>query len=80
MQNPVSPAAGMHGSRLRAERLDESAAGHDTPGMSVALVPAEFVPLVAWVQGTLIAVGVVLFVALAVYAIWWIVFRMGKEG
>jgi hypothetical protein len=48
--------------------------------MSVALVPTESVPVVAWVQGTLIAVGVVLFVALAVYAIWWIVFRMGKEG
>jgi hypothetical protein len=35
-------------------------------------------PVLAYVPGALIAVGVVLFGLLAIYAIYWIIFRMGK--
>ena len=38
----------------------------------------ESVPELAAVPGSLIAVGVVLFGLLAVYAVYWIIFRMGK--
>lgn len=38
----------------------------------------ESVPMVAYIPGLLIAVGVVLFAVLAIYAIYWIIFRMGK--
>jgi hypothetical protein len=37
-----------------------------------------FVPVVAVIPGWLIAAGVILFGVLAIYAIYWIVFRMGK--
>lgn len=36
------------------------------------------VSMLAYVPGSLIAVGVVLFGLLAIYAIYWIIFRMGK--
>jgi hypothetical protein len=35
-------------------------------------------PMVAYIPGLLIAVGVVLFFVLGAYAIWWMIFRMGK--
>lgn len=35
-------------------------------------------PVVAYVSGWLIAAGVVLFGLLAIYAIYWIIFKMGK--
>jgi hypothetical protein len=37
-------------------------------------------PLVAFTPGTLIAVGVVIVGLMAIYAIWWLIFRMGKDG
>lgn len=36
--------------------------------------------LVAFTPGTLIAVGVVIGGLMAIYAIWWLIFRMGKDG
>ena len=45
------------------------------------MFPAEgFMPVVAFTAGTLIAVGVVIFGLMAIYAIWWMIFRMGKDG
>jgi hypothetical protein len=49
--------------------------GHPVP---VAQGFIESVPVLAYVPGSLIAVGVVLFGLLAVYAVYWIIFRMGK--
>jgi hypothetical protein len=40
--------------------------------------PVGFVPVVAVIPGWLIAAGVILFGLLAIYAVYWIVFRMGK--
>ncbi|HEU4356302.1 MAG TPA: hypothetical protein VFT27_12000 [Actinomycetota bacterium] len=37
-------------------------------------------PLVALTPGTLIAIGVVIGGLMAIYAIWWLIFRMGKDG
>lgn len=37
-----------------------------------------FMPVLAYVPGSLIAVGVILFGLLAIYSIYWIIFRMGK--
>jgi hypothetical protein len=39
-----------------------------------------FAPVVAFTAGTLIAVGVVIVGLMAIYAIWWLIFRMGKDG
>ena len=35
--------------------------------------------LLAWTAGTLIAIACVFFGIFALYAIWWIFFRLGKE-
>jgi hypothetical protein len=39
-----------------------------------------FTPVVAYTAGTLIAVGAVIVGLMAIYAIWWLIFRMGKDG
>ena len=38
----------------------------------------EAVPMLALARGSLIALGVVLFFLLGAYAIYWIIFKMGK--
>jgi hypothetical protein len=38
-----------------------------------------FTPMSAFAPGTLIAVGVVIVGLMAIYAIWWLIFRMGKD-
>jgi hypothetical protein len=35
--------------------------------------------LLAWTAGLLIAIACILFGIFAIYAIWWIIFRLGKE-
>ena len=35
--------------------------------------------MVAWMAGTLVVVGVLMGVALAIYAIYWMIFKLGKE-
>jgi hypothetical protein len=35
--------------------------------------------MVAWMAGTLVVVGVLMGVALAGYAIYWMIFKLGKE-
>ena len=37
-----------------------------------------FTPMSAFAPGTLIAVGVVIVGLMAIYAIWWLIFRMGE--
>jgi hypothetical protein len=39
----------------------------------------ESVPMVAWMAGTLVVLGCVLAVAFAIYAIYWMIFKMGKD-
>ncbi len=36
-------------------------------------------PMVAWMAGTLVVLAMVMGVALAIYAIYWLIFKMGKE-
>jgi hypothetical protein len=37
-----------------------------------------FAPMIAWIAGTLMVVAIVLGGVLAIYAIYWIIFKMGK--
>lgn len=39
-----------------------------------------FTSPMAFAPGTLIAVGVVIVGLMAIYAIYWLIFRMGKDG
>jgi hypothetical protein len=47
--------------------------------MPVAQSFTDAAPLLAYRTGTLVLVGVVLGVVLAIYAIYWLVFRAGKD-
>lgn len=38
-----------------------------------------FEPMVAWITGALVVVGCVLLFLLAAYAIYWMIFKMGKD-
>jgi hypothetical protein len=45
--------------------------------MPFAVIGSE--PLLAVTGGTLVVVGIVLGVALAIYAVYWMIFRVGKD-